>query len=86
MFRAALIVVAVVNLPTELFARTHGTWALSLEAHALQSMKWLTELTSGRITNVSFPSSLWKAMSVAATRLNRERAIQPGSNADALGW
>jgi hypothetical protein len=49
-------------------------------------MKWLTELTSGRITNVSFPSSLWKAMSVAATRLNRERAIKRGCNADVLRW
>jgi len=49
-------------------------------------MKWLTELTSGRITNVSFPSSLWKAMPVAATRLNRERAIKRGCNADVLRW
>jgi hypothetical protein len=71
-------------LTASLFARAHETWALSLEAHALQSMKWLTELKSVRTTNASFLSSLWKAISVAGTGLYRGHAIECECEANVL--
>jgi hypothetical protein len=49
-------------------------------------MKWLTELKSVRTTNVSFLSSLWKAISVAGTGLDRGHAIECECKADVLPW
>jgi hypothetical protein len=49
-------------------------------------MKWLTELKSGRMTNVSFLSSLWKAISFAGTGLYRGYAVELECKADVLRW